>query len=161
MKRAGCLSSQISPRYVQRRGIRVTGDDVVFDCSYYRLPYEFVIENRGANAVGKYGVIIASRWLADLGIRVERTHQFLNSWGRIIRPDVFDPSTRIAYEVKTGYLELSRSSRAQLKGYRHAVKSNQARKVVYLNVAIGGRVGPSYAFRQAMRAFGFPLVILL
>jgi hypothetical protein len=142
------------------RGNRISEEDVIFNLAPYRLPYEFVIENKGANAIGKYGTIIAMRWLRDLGIKAVRNRELQNSRGRTIKPDLFEESTRTVYEVKTGLVDFSRESRAQALGYRRAMITGQVKQVIYLNVAICGRVGPSQQFRYLLEECGFKVVIL-
>ena len=134
--------------------------DIVIDCSAHRLPFEFVVKRRGANAVGKYGMSVARRWLESIDIHLDRHRVFLAKGRRSIRPDLFDQSTRIAYEVKTGQRGLSPRALLQLKGYGYALASRQANLVVYLNVAFDGRVGLSVPFREELRKRGFGLLIL-
>jgi hypothetical protein len=144
---------------VRSRG-RIFPDDFVVDCSKYRLAYEFVLQRRGDYAVGKYGVRIAKKWLRSIGVQVVETHVMRGPHGEVIRPDLFEESSRTAFEVKTGMAEFSAAAEIQIKHYEFAVKTSQACKVVYVNVAFMGRVGPVDRLRERLRKFGFKLVIL-
>lgn len=134
--------------------------DIVFDCSAYRLPYEQVIRNRGSNGVGRYGMGVARRWLSAMGARIDRHHAFVTHGIPSSRPDFFDHSTRIAYEVKTGRHPLTVKSLNQIKSYERAVRTRQASLVTYLNVAFNGEVGMNPRFREELRKRGFRLLIL-
>jgi hypothetical protein len=135
--------------------------DILIDASRYRLPFEFVLERRGSNAVAKYGHIIAWRWLLGLGVRAERHHILRNSYGRTIRPDLFDPITRTIYEVKTGCLYPSRVAWKQALAYRRAVRTRQARRVFYIGVAVEKRVGMSPGFRYMLSECGHQFFFLV
>ena len=142
------------------RSAWIDPDDIIIDCGSWRLPYEFVLRRRGRNAIGKYGAGIARRWLGSLGVGIDRHHTFDNQGKRPIRPDFFDPSTRIAYEIKTGQQGLSNRNLRQMLGYEHVLRSRQATMVVYLNVAFEGRVGLSRPYRNELLKRRFRLLIL-
>lgn len=133
--------------------------DIIIDCSAYRLPFEWVIRRRGSNAVGKYGASIARRWLASMGMQLDRHHTFVARGIPSSRPDFFDYSTRIAYEVKTGRQSLTQQSQKQIVSYERAITTGQASLVAYLNVAFEGRVGLAPRFREELRKRGFLLII--
>jgi hypothetical protein len=122
-------------------------DDIVFDASKFRLPYEHVLERRGPNAKARYAHIIAWRWLLDIGIGAELNHVLRSSETCRMRPDLFEPTSKIAYEVKSGYLDTSKRARDQAVAYRKAVLTRQASKVIYLNVAVLGEFGMSPGYR--------------
>ena len=136
-------------------------DDVVFDCSRWRRQFESVLRRRGNNGVGKYGAMVALRWLQSLGLSPERWHSFWWPNGKRIRPDFFDPVARIAFEVKTGRIGVGARRISQLEGYLYAVRSGQTSLVVYLNVAFDGNVGVSELLRYELGKRHFPLIVLL
>jgi len=110
--------------------------------------------------VGKYGMGVARRWLLSLGIQLDRHHAFDTNGVRLSRPDFFDHSTGIAYEVKTGKHYLNNRSMGQIIAYEHAVRTRQATLIAYLNVTFEGRVGLAPRYREELLKRGFRLLIL-
>ena len=143
-----------------KRSMWLSRGDITIDCSAYRLPFEWAIRRRGTNAVGKYGMGIAPRWLASMGIQLDRHHSFVKRGMPSSHPDFFDRSTMIAYEVKTGRQPLTSQSLCQILEYERAVKTGQARRVAYLNVGFEGKVGLAPRYREELQKRGFLLLIL-
>ncbi len=134
--------------------------DVIIDCSEFRLPFEWAVRLRGTNAIGKYGEGIARRWLQSVGIKPDRHHTFTKGGIPSFHPDLFDHSTRVAYEVKTGRHQFTSTSIRQIDAYERAIRTGQARLVAYLNVAFEGRVGLPPRYREELQKGGFRLFIL-
>jgi len=134
--------------------------DFSVDCSEFRLPFEWVIRRRGSNAVGKYGMGVARRWLTSIGIQLDGHHAFFARGVPSSHPDFFDHETRIAHEVKTGRPSLTNQSLNQIVAYERAVRTRQAKLIVYLNVAFEGKAGLTPRYREELRSRGFRLFIL-
>jgi hypothetical protein len=134
--------------------------DIVVDCSAFRLPFEWVVRQRGRNAVGKYGMGVARRWLESLGLKLDRHHAFTRGGVPSCHPDFFDHSTRIAYEVKTGRPSFTRQSLDQIVAYDRARKTGQTILVAYLNVAFECKMGLAPRFREELSKRGFRLLFL-
>jgi len=144
---------------VKRTRLLLHGD-IDIDCSASRLLYEWVIRQRGNNAVGKYGMGVARRWLSSMGMQLDRHYAFITNGVRPSPPDFFDHSTGIPYEVKTGRHSLNNRSMGQITAYEHAIKTRQATLVAYLNVAFEGRMGLAPRYREELVKRGFRLLIL-
>lgn len=145
---------------MRRRSWRDLGKEETVDCSVFRLPFERHIRKCESNVIGNYGIHVARQWLKRDGIMAETGRIFRNSVGNKIYPDLYDSSSRIAYEVKTGIVQCTFENRSQLTDYRFAIDSGQVAGVTYVNVAINGRMGLQNSFRRRLRESGIRLVVL-
>lgn len=119
---------------MRRCAWRDAGRGEAVDCSAFRLPFERHIQKWGSNVIGNYGIHVAKQWLKHEGTVTEAGRIFKNSVGKKIYPDLYDSSSRIAYEVKTGEVQYTLENRSQLADYKFAVDSGQIRGVTYLNI---------------------------
>jgi len=123
------------------------------DSSRFRLiRNEWDIAAIGGKALGDYGVGVAENYLNEIGVRVQREVWFEGPNGRF-RADLFDPMTRTMYEVKTGKFELI-LLHYQINDYKHALKTHQAKRVLYVNVAVLGHKGFSEELVESLSGFG-------
>lgn len=123
------------------------------DSSPYRLiRNEEDIAALGAKALGGYGEGVAENYLNAIGVKTQRQVKFEGPKG-IFRADLFDPKKRTIYEVKTGRFELSLLF-YQIRYCKYALKTNQAKRVVYIKVAIQGHKGFSDELVRQLSGFG-------